>query len=245
MIYPTVIFIILILAIFAVMTFVIPQIKEMFENFDAELPMATQMLINFSDFMVRKAGPLNLPNAANLVIGLLLFIMAIGYGKTIPQGKYIWDSMMLRLPVFGVLNKKVAIAKMCRGLSTLITSGVPIVKAITVCSNMIGNELYRRRILRIGEDVKIGIGIADNMRGDHKYFPPMVISMVGVGEQTAQLDKTTLKMAEFYEEEVDDLVKNISALLEPIIIVVVGLSVGGLVIAIMLPILSLSDLAGG
>lgn len=244
MIYPAAIFIILILAIFAVMTFVIPQIKDMFANFNAELPLATRLLISFSDFMVSQGGPLNLPNAINLIISIFLFISGIGYGKTTPVGKYMWDSLMLRLPVFGILNKKVAISKMLRGLSTLISSGIPIVKALNICAEMIGNELYRRRVLRIGEDVKIGISIADNMRGDHQFFPPMVISMIGVGEQTAQLDKTSMKMAEFYEEEVDDMVKNISALLEPMIIVVVGLSVGGLVVAIMMPILSLSDLAG-
>lgn len=245
MIYPAVIFVLLIVAMFAVMTFVMPQIKDMFANFNAELPVATQMLINTSDFFVAHGGPFDLPNVINVVLCVVLFIIFIGYLRTTTQGRYYWDLMLLYLPVFGALNKKVALSKMCRGLATLISSGIPIVKALIICSDMIGNELYRLRILRIADDVKIGINIADNMRGDDMYFPPMVVSMVGVGVQTAQLDKITKKMAEFYEDEVDDMIKNISALLEPLIIVVVGLSVGGLVIAVMLPILSLSDLAGG
>jgi type IV pilus assembly protein PilC len=245
MIYPAVVFVLLIIALFAVMTFVMPQIKDMFANFNAKLPAATQMLIDMSDFFVAHGGPFDLPNVINVVICVVLFVMLIGYLRTTQQGLYYWDLMLLYLPVFGTLNKKVAISKMCRGLATLISSGIPIVKAIIICSDMIGNELYRLRILRIADDVKVGINIADNMRGDHMYFPPMVVSMVGVGEQTAQLDKITKKMAEFYEDEVDDMIKNISALLEPIIIVVVGLSVGGLVIAVMRPILSLSDLDGG
>lgn len=245
MMYPSFIFIALIGAFIAVMTFVVPQIKEMFESFDAELPLATRTLIAISDFFISRGGPFQLPNVINVIGGIVIFIMGIIYGKRTKQGEYIWDAFMLRLPVFGMLNQKVAVSKMCRGLATLLSSGIPIVKCLVICSDIIGNELYRRRILRVADDVKIGISMADNMRGDHKFFPPMVISMVGVGEQTAQLDKTSMRMAEFYEEEVEDTIKNISALLEPIIIVVVGLFVAGLVMAIMLPIMSLSDLAGG
>lgn len=245
MIYPAVVFLMLIGALFAVMTFVIPQIKDMFESFDAELPLPTQVLIQTSDFLTAHGGPFGLLNVINVVLLLIGLIVGIIYFKGTPMGKPIWDGFLLRIPIFGVLNQKVALAKMCRGIATLTSSGIPIIKALYICSDMIGNELYRKRILRISEDVKIGISITDNMRGDARFFPSMLVSMIGVGEQTAQLDKITMKIAQFYEEEVQDMVKNITALLEPIIIVVVGLSVGGLVVAIMLPILSLSDLAGG
>jgi type IV pilus assembly protein PilC len=245
MIYPAVVFLMLIGALFAVMTFVIPQIKDMFESFGAELPLPTQMLITMSDFMTAHGGPLGLLNALNVIILIVAFIVGVMYFKTTPMGRPLWDGFLLRIPIFGILNQKVALAKMCRGIATLTSSGIPIIKALSICADMIGNELYKKRVLRVSEDVKIGISIADNMRGDSRFFPNMLVSMIGVGEQTAQLDKITMKIAEFYEEEVADMVKNITALLEPIIIVAVGLSVGGLVVAIMLPILSLSDLAGG
>lgn len=245
MIYPLVVLVMLVGALFAVMTFVMPQIKEMFESFDAELPLPTQILIKISDFCIATGGPFGFINVVNVIISIVIVIIGIIYFKRTPLGKPIWDGLLLRLPIFGVLNQKVALAKMCRGIATLTSSGIPIIKVLFICADMIGNELYKKRLLRVSEDVKIGISIADNMRGDKRFFPSMLVSMIGVGEQTAQLDKITMKIAEFYEEESEDMIKNITALLEPIIIVVVGLTVGGLVIAIMLPILSLSDLAGG
>ncbi len=243
MIYPIVIFIVLIVALFAVMTLVIPQIKEMFESFNTELPMMTQMLIDFSDFMIERGGLFDLPNVFNIIIYFVLFILTINYLRKTKQGKYWWDLFLLKIPIFGSLTQKVALSKMCRGIGTLTASGLSIIKTLQISSEMIGNEVYRLRILRIANDVKIGINMADNMRGD-SLFPPIVTSMIGVGTQTAQLDKVTIKLAEFFEDDVDGVVKNLSSILEPIIIVVVGLSVGGLVVAIMLPILSLSDLAG-
>ena len=245
MMYPVLVFILLIAALCAVMTLVIPNIKEMFASFDAELPWATQALIDFSDFMIAKSGPFNLMNVWNIVGGIVLFVLGVQSFKKTKQGKVMWDSFLLILPIFGKLNKKIAIAKMCRGIATLTSSGIPIIRTLVICADMIGNELYKMRVLQMAEDVKIGMRMADNLRGDHKYFSPIVISMISIGEQTAQIDKITMKIAEFFEEDVEDLIRNISALLEPIIIVVVGLSVAALVIAIMLPILSLSDLAGG
>jgi len=243
MIYPSVIICIMGAAMFAVMTFVIPKIKAMFESFGAELPFITQALIDLSDFLLATGGPLGLPNALNILGGIVMTVMGIIYFKKTPAGKPLWDALMLKLPLFGALTQKVVISKLCRGIATLLSSGVPIVKAFHICSNLVGNELYKKRIIRIAEDLKIGISVADNMKADKTFFPPMMVSMIGVGEQTAKLDKVSLKMAEFYEEEVNDTIKNISSLMEPIIIVFVGLAVGGLVIAIMLPILNLSDLA--
>lgn len=243
MIYPVAILLVLVVAMFAVMTYVIPQIKDMFDSFGADLPWITQSLIDFSDFMISTGGPLELMNVYNILISMALsFFMFQSFKKT-KTGRELWDSFILKIPVFGSLVQKVVIAKMSRGLSTLLSSGIPMVKGITICSSMVGNEKYKKRILRIAEDVKIGITIADNLKNDFEYFPPIVISMIGVGEQTANLDKVTMKIASFYEEEVDDLIKNLSSLLEPMIIVLVGITVGGLVVAIMLPILSLSDLA--
>jgi type IV pilus assembly protein PilC len=242
LIYPAVIMFILGIVLYAVMTFVIPQIKEMFESFDKELPAITQALIDTSDYILANGGPLGYPNYINLPIYIVIFIfLFIAFQRT-KVGKELIDNILLKVPFFGTLTKKVALAKMTRGLSTLLSSGIPMVKSLIICSNMIGNEPYRKRIVLIAEDVKIGISISDNLKGDYYYFPPMVISMIGVGEQTANLDKISMKIANLYEEEIDDTIKNLSSILEPVIIVVVGASVGGLVIAIMLPIMNLTDL---
>ena len=243
MLYPVIIFIILVGVIMAVMVFVIPNIKDMFESFDKELPVATQFLIDFSDFMIAKSGPLDLMNVFNILGGMILLFFIINFLKKTPDGKYYWDYFILSLPLFGSLNKKIVLSKMCRGISTLTGSGIPIVRSLMICADMVGNDIYKKRILIIAEDVKIGLTIGDNIKGDLKFFPPILSSMIAIGEQTAQLDSVSLKIAEFFEEEVDTSIKNLTTLLEPIIIVVVGLSVGGLVVAIMFPILSLSDLA--
>ncbi len=241
MIYPIIILILLVLALFAVMTFVMPNIKELFESFDSELPMMTQMLIDFSDFMVAKNSLFGIKNTYVIVLSMISTFFLINYFRKTPQGKPIFDSFLLKLPVFGTLNKKVAISKMARGLSMLLSSGISILKALHICSGLVGNELYKKRILIIEDDVKNGILIADNMKNDNKFFYPLVVNMIRVWEKTSQLDALSSKIADFYEEDVDTTIASLSSILEPIIIVVVGLSVGFLVVATMLPMLSLSD----
>lgn len=151
--------------------------------------------------------------------------------------------IVFRMPVFGKLTKKASLATFCRGLSTMVSSGIPIIKALRITAASVGNPLYYKRINQIAEDVKHGITMAENMKDDEYYFPNMVVGMIGVAEQTAQIDTITLKLAEFYEEEVDNMVKGLSSLMEPLIMVVLGGAVAFLVMAVMTPILSASDLA--
>jgi type IV pilus assembly protein PilC len=244
LIYPVAILIILVIAFIAVIVLVIPQIKDMFESFGAELPLPTQILINTSDFLMATGGPFGLNNVINLLGGLGVLIFGLLSFKKTTLGTTLFDYGVLKIPLFGSLVQKVSIAKMTRGISILLSSGIPMIKSLTICASMIGNEKYKMRMIRIAEDVKIGINIADNIRNDYEYFPPLVISMIGVGEQTANLDGISLKIAELYEEDIEETIKTMTSLLEPLIIVVVGLAVGGLVMAIMMPILTLSDLAG-
>jgi len=150
---------------------------------------------------------------------------------------------MLRLPIIGKLVQKVALARFARGLSTLSSSGVPIIKALRITADSTGNPVYQKRINQIADDVKQGISMAENMKDDERHFPQMVVGMINVAEQTAQIDSVSAKIADFYESEVDDMVRNLSSLMEPIIIVVLGIAVGFLVISVMLPILQSSDLA--
>ena len=243
MIYPITILIILAAAMYAVMTIVMPKIKDVFESLGSELPAMTQMLISMSDFMTGTTGPL--PNGVWVLLGLAGFIMLFLWWKKTKSGRIIWTNLIMKFPVFGILIKKTALARFCRSLSTLTNSGVSILKALAITAGSVGNPVYEKRIKMIAEDVKRGITMGENMKDDIKFFPSMVVGMINVAEQTAQVDQITGKLADFYEEELDDMVKNLSRLMEPIIIVVLGGTVGFLVIAVMMPILQSSDLAFG
>jgi len=241
MIYPVVVISIMMIAGFVVMTFVMPKIKEMFEGLGGELPAMTQTLITVSDFMAGQTA--GLPNSFLIAITILGGVAGFLWWKKTPLGRHIWSTIVLRIPIFGKLSQKVALARFCRSLSTLNSSGISILKALRISADSVGNAVYKKRIHLIADDVKQGITMGENMEDEKNLFPAMLVGMVSVAEQTAQIDKITGKLADYYEEEVDDMVKGLSALMEPIIIVILGLSVGFLVIAVMLPILEASDLA--
>lgn len=241
MIYPVVVICIMLAAGFTVMTFVMPKIKEMFEGLGGELPAATKMLISMSDFMT--GTTIGLPNALWVIIAMFGAVSAFLWWKKTPIGRYMWATIFLRMPIFGKLAQKVALARFCRSLSTLNSSGISILKALRITAESVGNAVYKKRINLIADDVKQGITMGENMEDDKSLFPAMLVGMISVAEQTAQIDKITGKLADYYEEEVDDMVKGLSSLMEPLIIVILGLSVGFLVIAVMLPILQSSDLA--
>jgi type IV pilus assembly protein PilC len=149
----------------------------------------------------------------------------------------------MRAPIFGKLIRKTAVARFCRSISTLTSSGISILKTLDLTASSVDNPVYEKRIRLIAEDVKRGITMGENMKDDTVFFPSMVVGMIAVAEQTAQVDQITGKLADFFEEELDDMVKNLSSLMEPLIIVVLGGTVGFLVISVMLPILQSSDLA--
>lgn len=241
MIYPIVIIMIMIAAFVTVMVLVMPKIKEMFEGLGGELPAITQSLIGLSDWFV--SSWIGLPNYIWLVIVLVGFIAVFMQWKKTKWGAYMWTKFVFVMPLFGKLSKKASLATFCRGLSTMVSSGIPIIKALRITAASVGNQIYQRRINQIADDVKHGITMAENMKDDEYYFPNMVVGMIGVAEQTAQIDNISEKLADYYEEEVDNMVKSLSALMEPIIMVVLGAGVAFLVIAVMEPILSASDLA--
>lgn len=241
MIYPITVILIMMGAGFAIMTFVMPKIKDMFENMGADLPGMTVAMIKMSDFLVGKT--MGLPNALVVVITFVALVFTFLWWKKTKLGRYLWAEAVLHFPVFGKMTKKVALARFCRGLSTMISSGISIIKALRITAASVGNPVYEKRINQIADDVKQGIPMGENMKDDEKHFPTMVVGMISVAEQTAQVDTITEKLADFYEDEVNDTVKNLSALMEPIIIVILGVSVAFLVMAVMLPILQSSDLA--
>ena len=231
----------MIAAFITVMVLVMPRIKEMFEGLGGELPGLTLALIGMSDWFISET--IGLPNYILLVIGVILLGVLFFQWKKTRWGSYLWMKLVFALPLFGKLTKKAALAHFCRELSTMVSSGIPIIKALRITAASVGNLLYQKRINQIADDVKHGITMAENMKDDEYYFPSMVVGMMSVAEQTAQIDSISQKLADYYEEDVDNMVKGLSALMEPLIMVILGAGVAFLVIAVMEPILSASDLA--
>ncbi len=241
MMYPMAIVFVIVAVFTAVSVLVIPKMKTSFEEVGAELPKSTQVMIGISDFLMGKT--FGIPNPAIVIACIILFNILLSAWKKTHSGKFYWDKFLLAVPIFGNLRRKLILAQFARSLSTLTQSGISIVKALRITSEVVGNEVYRRRILLIAEDVKQGITIGENLQGNRKMFPVMLVSMISVGEQTAQLDNVTGKVAEFYEDEVETMVKTLSSLMEPFIIILIGVVVGFMVTAIMSPIMKMSELA--
>ncbi len=240
MIYPVSVLTVLVGAIILVMTMVIPKLAELFATAKTELPLATRILVAISRWFTGKT--FILPNWALLIALIVGGVLFIGAWKKTPLGKLHWDRLMIKLPIFGPMIQKAALASFARQLSLLSDSGVPIVRALEITANAVGNEVYRIRLLDTKEDVERGITIHKNIEND-PLFPELVVSMIAVGEQTAQLGAIAHKIAEFYDEEVDTFAKNLSTIMEPLIIVVIGTLVAGLVAAIMQPIMDMTDIA--
>ncbi|MEK7672249.1 MAG: type II secretion system F family protein [Patescibacteria group bacterium] len=235
MMYPMVIFSLLILVVIGLMMFVIPKLKELFTSFNGELPLVTRIVVGISDFM-QAHGLLMLAGFLGVVLFLIIF-------KKTEVGRYAFDSFKLKIPVFGALFQKAYLSRFARSISNLLDSNVSIVKTLEITANSIGNEVYRKSLLLSSEDIKQGIPLAENLN-NNPLFPPMLVSMIDVGEKTAQLDEITDKVAKFYEDEVDTSVSGISKIIEPIMLVIIGVTVGIVVAAIMLPIVKLSNIAG-
>jgi type IV pilus assembly protein PilC len=235
LIYPAVIMTLLFAVIFLMMIMVVPQMTQLFTQGGHELPLPTKILIGISDFSIAYWPA--------VVIGLFGTFFGISAWKKTRTGKYIWDAMLLKLPIFGPVIQKGALSKFARSFSNMMASGVPIIKSIEIVAYAVGNEVYKRRLLLTAEDMKRGIPMAENM-AESKLFPKILVNMIEVGEQTAQLETVVLKVADFYDEEINEVVNSLTKIMEPLILVIIGLTVGGLVAAIMLPIIQLTDIAG-
>lgn len=236
MIYPCVIMVLMTGAVFVILGFVVPQLMELFSQANSALPMSTKVLIALSDFVVAHY---------KVIIGTFIVVAGLFYlWKRTPTGKYRWHQALLHFPIFGKLLREVALARFTRTLASLLESGIPIVKALQIDADAVGNEVYRKRLYLAAEDVSRGIPLAENLTDSQFLFPEMVVSMVAVGEQTAELDTVCHKVADYYDTEVDQMAANISKLMEPVIIVVMGTVVGGLIMAVMEPIFGLMDVVG-
>jgi type IV pilus assembly protein PilC len=231
MIYPVIILIVAIGAIAVMLLFVIPIFAKMFQGVGAELPAMTQLVITLSDLMKVWALPL-------LIIFIALFTIIRRWHKTESGAKSI-DPLMLKLPVFGDLIRKQSIARFSRTLSTLLASGVPIIDALEITAKSAGNWVIEDAVLKARTSIKGGENIADPL-SKTAVFPPMVTQMIAIGEASGGLDEMLSKVADFYDAEVDQAVENLTAALEPIIMVFLGGIVGFLVISMYLPIFQLA-----
>jgi type IV pilus assembly protein PilC len=214
---------------------VIPTFSNIFAGFGAELPFITQMMIDLSNFL-RRFWYL-------VLLSPVVFIVLLKQYRKTEMGHRNFDAFTLKVPVFGILLKKVAVAKFTRTLGTLIKSGVPILQALETVAKTSGNKVIEIAIMTARESVKEGERIATQLKKSN-IFPPMVIQMVAIGEETGNLDTMLNKIADFYDQEVDVAVKGLTSMIEPIIIVVMGVAIGFIVVAMFLPMFELGSLAG-
>ncbi len=237
MTYPIVAFSMIIVIATGLIIFVVPQFAEIFNSFGKKLPLPTQILINVSQFLHQWWSWF-----AILGTGIGIYFAVKLYGKT-PVGRYNLDALRLRMPVFGVLQRKVAISRFTRTLSTLTKSGVAILQAMEIVERTAGNEVYAKAIRAAGESVRNGETLAEPL-ARAGVFPAMVTRMIGVGEKTGALENMLMKIADFYDSEVKATVDALTSLIEPILIGMMGIVVDGIVIALFMPILMLSTLVG-
>ena len=232
MMYPATVTSLAFLITWGMLTFIIPKFATIFEGLNAELPAMTKWLLSTSHFM---------QSHSIMVIGTVVgFIFLFKQFVRTPMGRLTWDSTLLKMPVFGVLFLKVAVSKFSRTLATLIRSGVAILAALEIVSKTSGNRRIEMIISALMESVKKGQGIADSLE-KHAIFPTMVVKMIAIGEETGELEEMLIKIADFYDSEVDAAIDGLTSLIEPLIIAFLGVVIGGIVVAMFLPILSLAS----
>lgn len=236
MMYPTIVMVVAFVVVALLLLKVVPTFEEMFAEFGSALPAPTQFVVDLSKWLQA--------NFLYVVIGIGGTVYGTKYFYATKRGEVIIDGIMLKAPVFGDLLTKVAVARFCRTLGTMISSGVPILEALDICARTAGNKVIENAVQRVRDAISEGRTIADPLL-EAKVFPEMVCQMISVGEATGALDVMLNKVADFYEEEVDQAVENLTSMIEPIIIVFLGVVIGGLVIAMYMPIFSMASSIGG
>ena len=216
--------------------FIIPRFKKIFDDMGVELPLPTKIVLAISAFLTHSWW-----------IGLLVFgavVVGIIQFKKTPKGRYVWDSLMLKMPVFGGLNQKVAVSRFARTFATLLRSGVAILGALDIVSSTAGNAVLEEAVNASREAIRQGETLAKPL-ADCPIFPPMVVRMIQVGERSGALETLLEKISEFYDEQVDATVDALTSLIEPLMIGVMGFIVGGIVLSVFLPIFKMQSALSG
>lgn len=232
MIYPSILTVVTFGAFAFLMVFLVPRMAAIFEGLDTELPWYTKLMMGISSFLV--------DYGLYLVVGIIFgVIMLMRYRKTV-RGRRMIDKMLLKLPVFGEIVVKVNVARFSRTFGSLMSSGLSVLDALNTTATALGNSVFQDAIHSISKEVKAGKTIAEPLKS-MTIFPPIVSQMVSVGEETGQLDKILIKLASFYEKEVDSMVSGITSIIEPILIVTLGGLVGFIVVGVFGPLSQLSN----
>ncbi|HMK31620.1 MAG TPA: type II secretion system F family protein [Terriglobales bacterium] len=230
LIYPVSVVSIAVLIVGALLKFVVPIFVNLFASLQVDLPLPTRIVMGLSDAVSRFWW---------VFFGAMaLIFFAIKQIRKDPKGRYAWDSMMLKLPVLGMVLRKIAVARFSRTLGTLLTSGVPILEALNITARTSGNAVLEQALMRVRKAIEEGRTIVDPLR-ESGVFPNMVTQMIGVGEATGAMDNMLQKIADFYEDEVDAATKDMLTLLEPMMIAFLGVAVGGIVISLYMPLFSM------
>jgi type IV pilus assembly protein PilC len=227
LVYPLTIMAVAALVIIFMMAFVIPTFAKMFAGLGADLPLPTKIVIWMSDFTRQYL--------LFILAGLIGFVFALRACYRTERGSLVIDRLLLRIPILGTLVRKVAVARFTRTFGTLLASGVPILEGLRITARSAGNRVVERAVMQSRESVSAGRALSEPLRGA-AVFPPMVVHMISVGESTGALDQMLAKIADFYDDEVEAAVSALTSLLEPVMIVILGVIIGGLVIAMYLPI---------
>lgn len=238
MAYPIVILTVTVIAFFGIMIFIIPKLGAIIKDLggeDASLPIYTQAMLSISDFLQHYALP--------IIIGSFILVFLIRrYIKT-PKGRYQFDSLMLRIPIISSVVMKVAIARFARTFASLMSSGVSVLEALQVTGGAIGNKVIEKELQNAATEVKNGKALSEPL-AKSKHFPAIVSQMLAVGEESGQIDTILVKVADFYEEEVETTIDSLASIIEPIMIIILGAVVGVIAASVMGPIANLSKNVG-
>jgi type IV pilus assembly protein PilC len=235
MIYPVAVITIAVVVVWVILWKVIPVFASLFASLGADLPLPTRLVVGASNFLGRFWW---------LILGLVVGgLFALRRYYVTPQGRLVIDGMILKTPILGSLMRKIAVARFCRTLGTLLSAGVPVLESLEITARTAGNAVIERAILEVRKQVEEGKALADPLKASGQ-FPSMVVQMISVGEATGAMDTMLNKIAEFYEDEVDVAVAGMMKLIEPLMIAFLGVVVGGIVIAMYLPMFDLISKIG-
>ncbi len=237
LIYPAVIVVVMGIVLIAMMVFVVPRLTIVFDSFKAELPITTRALIAFSNFLINHYLLLPISVFGSLIALWFFF-------RRVKRGKITLSWLILHTPVFGKISKKVNTARTARTLQTLVKSGVSILEALSITSEVLQNHFYKQALLEAKKAVEKGKALHEVLASYRHLYPPLAAQLVAVGEQTGSIDLVLTDLAEFYEEEVDAITKNLSSIIEPVLMVIIGSAVGFLAISMLQPIYSLTQSVG-
>lgn len=236
MVYPAVVTGVAVVVTMVILIFVIPIFEKMFSEVGQALPAPTQFVIALSRFVSK--------NIIFMILGAVGLVFLLRRLYATEKGQYFIDDLMLKLPIFGILLRKAAVAKFTRTFGTMVSSGVPILEALDIVAKSAGNKVVEKAIYNARESISQGKSISEPLT-ESRVFPPMVTQMIGVGEASGELDTMLNKIADFYDDEVDAAVTTLTSMMEPIMMVVLGGVVGGLVVAMYLPIFKMGEAIGG